>query len=52
MKKYEFEVVMRGCIKRVWAFNDKEAIIIAQAEAIKEGFNYEVLHLYNLTLYP
>ncbi|MBU7316087.1 hypothetical protein [Paenibacillus oleatilyticus] len=52
VKKYEFEVVMTGCTKKVWAFNVHEAEILAKAEAIKDELDYHVLNVYNLTLYP
>lgn len=45
MKKYYWTVIMNGYTAKVWAFNEEEAKILGQAEAIKEGKNYEIIQI-------
>lgn len=38
-----YNVTLKGWTTVIRAFNEKEAIILAQAEAINEGRNYEFI---------
>lgn len=48
MIKYFFNVVLSSGSHEIYAFNEREAIILAQAEAIREGFSYEVISVEKL----
>ncbi|WP_145413362.1 hypothetical protein [Paenibacillus xylanexedens] len=50
MKRTYYEVRMLGCIAYVSALNEQEAIILAQAEAIQEGMNYELVSIYGISI--
>jgi len=50
MKKTYYEVKMLGCIAYVSALSEREAIILAQAEAIKDGMNYELISLHEISI--
>jgi hypothetical protein len=39
--KYQVKLVSRWYIQ--FAFNEKEAVILSQAEAVKDGLNYELV---------
>ena len=43
MRKYKFTFNFKGGPIVVWAFNKIQGKILAQAEAIKNGWDYEVL---------
>lgn len=45
MQNYKYEVLLLGHSTIVRAFNEKEAIILAQAEAIKNARNYELISI-------
>lgn len=42
MKQTKYSIKFLGGVIDVWAFNYTEAKILAQAEAIKRGWNYEI----------
>jgi hypothetical protein len=42
MKQTKYSVKFLGGVIDVWAFNYEQAKILAQAEAIKRGWNYEI----------
>ena len=45
MKDYCYLVpFVTGLVERVWAGNEKEAIILAQAAQIEKGNQYKVVH--------
>ena len=39
MRQYKFTFYFKGCPIIVWAFNEKDAEILARAEAIKRGWD-------------
>lgn len=43
MKLTYFTFRFKGGLISVWAFNRDEAMILAQAEAIKRGWDYKIL---------
>ena len=43
MKREKYSIRFTAGVIDVWAFNYTEAKILAQAEAIKRGWNYEIL---------
>jgi hypothetical protein len=42
MKKTKYSIKFLGGVIDVWAMNYEQAKILAQAEAINRGWNYEV----------
>lgn len=48
MIKYFFNVVLSSGSHEIYAFNEKEATILAQADAIREGLSYEVISVEKL----
>ncbi|GAA4880215.1 hypothetical protein GCM10023310_70500 [Paenibacillus vulneris] len=50
MKKKYYEVVLAGCKQYVSSFNEREAIILAQAEVIRDGLNYELVSISEITI--
>lgn len=45
MKQKQYEVVLSSGTYYVRAFTDEQAVILAQAEAINEGKNYEYVNV-------
>ncbi|WP_310877089.1 hypothetical protein [Priestia megaterium] len=43
-----YKVIMSGYTAEVVAFNEKEATILAQAEAIQHGVRYDVISIKQL----
>jgi len=43
MRKYKFLVVLKGMSMSVYSFTKGEAVILAQAEAIKSGLDYSFI---------
>ena len=43
MKLTKFSIEFSGGIINVWAFNYEQASILAQAEAIKRGWDYKII---------
>lgn len=44
MNKKEYTFRFKGGAIKVWAFNKEQAEILAKAEAINKGWNYEILN--------
>ena len=42
MRRYKYSIKFLSGVIDVWAFNYEEAKILAQAEAINRGWNYEI----------
>ena len=42
MKHTKYSIKFLGGVIDVWAFNYEQSKILAQAEAIKRGWNYEI----------
>ena len=45
MKQKLFLVKLIGFTYHIWAFNEKEAIILAQAKGINDAVNYELVSI-------
>ena len=43
MKNTKFSIKFLGGVIDVWAFSYEQACILAQAEAIKRGWNYQII---------
>lgn len=43
MKLTKFSIKFLGGVINVWGFNYEQASILAQAEAIKKGWNYQII---------
>lgn len=46
MNKELYYVELKGFFGSVWAFSEKEAIILVQADAINNGCDYELVKAY------
>lgn len=51
MTKYYFNVELSSGCYEIYANNEREAIILAQADAIKEGFSYEFISVEKIEKY-
>ncbi|MFL1672507.1 hypothetical protein [Paenibacillus dendritiformis] len=49
MRHRKYQVVLSGRIAIINAFNEKEAIILAQAEAIRNAKNYDLVSIQDVT---
>lgn len=43
MKNTKFSIKFLGGVINVWAFNYEQACVLARAEAIKRGWNYQII---------
>ena len=48
MKKKKYEALFAGEILTAYAFSEREAKILMQAERIKNGYDYEILDIYEV----
>lgn len=49
MRQRRYEIVLSGKSYTIFAFNEREAIILAQAEAIRSARNYEYESIKDIT---
>jgi hypothetical protein len=43
MKQTLYQVDLKGYFNEIWAMNEEQAVILAQAEAIKNARDYQVV---------